>query len=221
MKPRKGRDPIRQLTTKPSSFLKRNTLNARWTEDPRSANNRSQSSTLFYLVRQENDRPAHRPGAVLGRLHPHTIKNYLLMRDKAAAEASGEIAGSFHAPRLAVRQVTSDTSPDPTALQQGALDLRHLHPGAAIFTIDLTGCTIKRDRHLLHHLQPAADGVALYRSLGNRNTFGPQDYGQYHPLVMFRMKRGGLKAYAQSVDPAPSSTVHRLPQGPLLKKTYL
>lgn len=197
---RRDAKTITALRTSPSNFLRKHTVNTAWAEAPANAGNHSQLARQFYLVEQHNDNPAMRPGRILGNLHQHRVKNYTLAADPEVANAMGRVVGSFHAPQLAVRQAQADLAPNLPGLQPSALDLQQVARGSTVHTMDLSGCTIKRQQHALFHVQPQANGVTLHQSLGNQHTFGPQDYGQQNTFVMFRQKRNGLKYYAQTTD---------------------
>ncbi|HYD80196.1 MAG TPA: hypothetical protein VEC06_10340 [Paucimonas sp.] len=208
---RKDRNTIDKLRNDPSTFLRSHTLNTAWPEAPGSAANQSQQARQFYLVEEHNPNPATRPGRILGDLRPHTVKNYRLATDQETAAALGRVVGSFQAPHLAVRQAHADDAPNLPALQPSSLDLRQVGRGSTVHTMDLSGCTIKREQHSLFHVQPQAVGADLHHTLGN-HTFGPNDYGAQNTSIMFRQKRKGLKYYAQTTDAAGR---------PQLRKGYL
>lgn len=183
----------------PSSFLKKHTVNSLWNEVG-GANNQSSPANQFYLVEQHNNQPTMRPGSILGNLNKHPVKNYILTNDQEQTAGVGlRLVGGFQAPQLAMRRAPSDAAPNLPAMQNSALDLQPIRQGTTIHTMDLSGCSIKREQHSLFHVQPHQDGAPLQTALG-ANTFGKNDYGQDQQFVMFRKKRNGLKYYAQSVD---------------------
>lgn len=208
---RRDANTINKLRTDPSTFLKSHTVNTLWAENPANPNNQSQLAQQFYLVEEQNNQPAMRPGRILGNWRMHRVKNYRLTNDPDMANGFGRLVGNFHAPQLAVRQAQTDLAPNLPGLQASSLDLQQVRRRATIHTMDLSGCTIKREQHALFHVQPQANGATLQQSLGN-HTFGPQNYGQQNLFVMLRKKNNGLKYYAQTTDQ------HGRPQ---LRKGYL
>jgi len=182
----------------PSSFLRDNTVNSFWAEAPNSAENRSQQAQDFFLVEQGK---SQRPGRILGSWRMHDVNHYVLTNNAETAGQIGRVVGHFQAPQLAMRQAAADDAPNLPAIAPSALDTSAIPNRKTIHTMDLSGCTIKREANTLFHVQPKDSGLALQGSLG-AHTFGPQQYGGEQHFVMFRKKDDGrLKYYAQSMGP--------------------
>lgn len=200
---------LNRFLSKPGKFLKEHNVNTMWGEDPSSANNQSSQNQTFFLVERQlgsNETRKQRPGRVLGNLRKHDVKDYYLTNNADTASGLGRTVGQFDAPHLAVRRTTDDTNP---ALNS-ALDTRRIEQGKTIHTMDLSGCTIKRNNANLHHVMPDQDGQTLQNHLGG-HTYGKNQYGGGHRFVMMKRKSYGVKLYAQnSPDGIPSVTKHKL-----------
>ena len=200
---------LNRFLNKPGKFLKEHNVNTMWAENPTAADNHSSQSQTFFLVERQKgkDEAANfRPGRVLGNHRKHEVKDYFLTNNADTATGLGRTVGQFDAPHLALRQANDDTNPTLNS----PLDTRRIEQGKTIHTMDLSGCTIKRNGANLHHVMPNQEGNTLQQNLGD-NTYGKNQYGGGHRFVMMKRKSYGVKLYAQnSPNGIPSVTKQKL-----------
>lgn len=192
---RKDANTVSRFKNKPSKFLREHVVNSAWAEQPGSAANQSSANQNFFLSEVHNPNPARRPGRILGNLRTHRVKEYRLAQNRDMAEGYGRVVGQYQAPHLAVRQTPADNAP---ALQS-PLDTTAIPRGTPIHTMELSGCSLKRENTNLHHVQPQNDGNVLQNHLA-APTFGKNEYGQEDRFVMFKKKDYGVKLYSQRVQ---------------------
>lgn len=202
---RKDRDTLSRFQAHPSTFLREHTVNSYWMETPHNPE-ASAIHTQFHLVEQAEDQVVRRPGRVLGNWRTHRVKHYLLTDDPDLIGGVGKRrVGAFPGSKLPVVQTDDDTTPNLGLHPNSGLDVNQVPLGGTVHTMDLSGCTLKRAGHVLHHMQPHASADQLHANLPSQlhnPSFGPQDYGQTQTFVMMRKKATGLKLYSQQVSPA-------------------